>query len=127
MVKVGFRSSARFTSGERTRCSTTTNPASTTTATTNAVTVWGDSHPHVGARSKVTVKSPMPVVMRARPPISSRRSAVASELSGMVMAPMSSATADSGTSSKKIARHPGVSVSRPPTNGPAALPSPAMP
>lgn len=40
---------------------------------------------------------------------------------------MSNDAAANGTSNQKMARQPSVWVSRPPTSGPAALPSPAMP
>jgi hypothetical protein len=43
------------------------------------------------------------------------------------MTPMVKAASANGTKTQKIHRQPNVCVSRPPTNGPAALPRPAMP
>ena len=122
-----LRSTARLTSGQGTRCSTTTNAASTTTDAMNAPSVGADSHPQDGARSKTNVDNPIPVVISASPLRSKRRETVSSEVSGIVFAPMRNETAANGTSIQKTARHPTVWVSNPPTSGPAAFPSPAMP
>lgn len=122
-----LRSNARLTSGQRTRCSTTTNAVSTTTDAMNVPNVGADSHPHDGARSNAIVNSPIPDVISASPLRSSRRGTVSSELSGIVFAPTRNETAASGTSSQNTARHPTVWVSNPPASGPAALPNPAIP
>ena len=89
--------------------------------------VPGASQPQLGARSKVNVNKPIPIVINARPVRSMRRGTVSSELSGTVSAPITNATNANGTNSQKIDRQPSVCVSKPPTNGPAALPRPAMP
>lgn len=86
-----------------------------------------ESQPQLGARSKVNVNKPIPVVISARPVTSMRRGTVSSELSGTVSAPITNATNVNGTNNQKIHRQPHVWVSNPPTNGPAALPKPAMP
>jgi hypothetical protein len=52
---------------------------------------------------------------------------VLSEDSVIVRAPTINEVTVNGTLSQKIARHPTVSVSRPPMSGPAALPNPAIP
>ena len=117
-----FRSNARLTSGQRTRCSTMTNAANTTTEAMNAPNVAADSQPQDGARSKANVNNPIPVVISASPLRSKRRGTVSSEVSGIVLAPMTNETAASGTSIQKTARHPTVWVSNPPTSGPAAFP-----
>ena len=93
----------------------------------NATIVPSDSQPQFGARSKVNVNKPIPMVINARPVISMRRGTVSSELSGTVSAPITNAAKVNGTNNQKIHRQPSVCVIRPPTNGPAALPKPAMP
>ena len=65
--------------------------------------------------------------MRANPATSIRRGTVSSDDSPILHAPIANAITVSGTFSQKIHRHPTVSVSSPPINGPAALPNPAMP
>lgn len=127
MAKRGFLASDRSTSGHRTLFSTTTNAASTTSEPPNAISVQPDSHPQLGARSKVNVNNPIPAMIRASPAMSRRRGAVSSDDSVMLHAPMISEATVSGTFSQKIHRQPTVSVSSPPINGPTALPNPAMP
>lgn len=122
-----LRAKDMLTNGQRTLRSTTTNSASSRTATMNATTVAAESHPHFGARSKVNVNSPIPVMISAKPLRSSRRGTVLSEDSLIVTAPMISEITVNGTLSQKIARQPTVSVRRPPMSGPAAFPNPAIP
>ena len=96
-------------------------------APVNAPTVASDHQPHAGARSKVSVNTPMPAVSRARPARSIRRGASVSRDSLIANAPISTQAAVSGMLSAKIHRQPTVWVSMPPISGPAALPRPAMP
>jgi hypothetical protein len=66
-------------------------------------------------------------VIKAKPAISMRRGTVSSDDSVMLNAQMVSETSVRGKFSQKIHRQPTVLVSKPPINGPAALPNPAMP
>ena len=121
-----FRSSDRSMSGQRTRHSTTMNPARIANATMPATRVSGEYHPQVGARSKVSVNKPIPMVIKDRPSRSTRRGTVSSRLSGMVRTPIDNDATAKGTSNQNTARQPTDWVSSPPTNGPAAFPKPAM-
>ncbi len=127
IVNFALRANDMSTNGRRTLCSMTTNAASNRIETMNAVTVAADSHPHVGARSNVTVNSPTPAMIRANPLRSSRRGTVLSDDSVIVTAPTTNEITVNGTLSQKMARQPIVSVRRPPMGGPAALPNPAIP
>ena len=127
MVNRALRNSDRSTSGQRTLFSTMTNAASTATEATNAMMVPGVTQPQLGARSNVNVNKPIPTVINASPDKSMRRGTVSSELAGTVSAAITNDTKEIGTNNQKIHRQPSVWVSRPPTNGPAALPSPAIP
>src|ERR1700730_11384323 len=127
IVNLGFRANDRSTSGQRTRFSTATNAASNSTDVANATTVATDVQPQVGARSKVNVNNPIPMMIHANPARSIRRGTVLSEDSVMLIAPITSESTVRGTLSQKIERQPNVSVSSPPISGPAALPKPAIP
>nr|CRL75089.1 hypothetical protein CPGR_03908 [Mycolicibacterium komanii] len=93
----------------------------------NATIVDTDNQPQPGARSKVNVNNPIPTLINASPAVSMRRGADSSNDSATTRAPMASDATVSGTFNQKIHRQPTVSVSNPPTRGPAALPKAAMP
>lgn len=72
IVNLALRASDRSTSGHRTLFSTTTKAASASSDPENAISVVAETHPQPGARSKVKVNNPIPVLMSASPDTSIR-------------------------------------------------------
>ncbi len=122
-TNAGFRSSDRSSSGCATRRSTSTKQTSASAATANEPSVAEAPQPSSPARTTAYV-SPPANPANATVPSQSMRIPRGPRDSGTTRSVSHTAATLTGRFTKKIHRHPGPSVSTPPSTGPTAAAPP---